>query len=278
MKASLQFIFLIAILNITLLANEIEALNNTLWQRIVTNSCNESFTFNPQHNSFTFSSNYGKKMLGTYSLAKVKNSKRLKITFNVTIDNGLQDCAGTTYNLINQSIVNYLWLEDNGKSLNITPKKESKVFNTYKNIEVYTSESLTQLQVYLGAMAQNEIQQLQLNSNTQAVEQQLADYQQQQRKEKDTIDKKILEIIRANENKLKSESSTSSTLTKSWKEYLTPEQLTEQLKFENNLAEERRIQNSENNYQETYIQEQIHQDYLQQSYMQEQIDQDYFGY
>ncbi|CAA6805974.1 MAG: Unknown protein [uncultured Sulfurovum sp.] len=279
MKTNLQLILLTAAFNLNLLAtNEIEALNNTLWQRIVTNSCNESFTFNPEHNSFTFSSNYGKKMLGTYSLTKVRDSKRLKITFNVTIDNGLQDCAGTNYNLINQSIVNYVWLENNGKSLNITSEKENKAFNTYQNIESYTSENLTQLQTYLGTMAQNEIQQLQLNSNTQSAQKQLANYQKQQRQENIARNKKLLETIQANEKELKRRKSISNNPNKSWKEYLTSEQLTEQQKFENNLAEERRTQNNENYRQETYIQEQANQDILQQSYIQEQINQDYFGY
>lgn len=278
MKTSLQLIFLTAILNINLLANEIETLKNTLWQRTFTNSCNENFTFNPKYHSFTFNSNYGKKMLGTYSLEKVKNSKRLKITFNVTMDNGLKDCSSSNYNAINQTIINYLWIENNGQFLNIAEKKRSKAFNTYKSIESYTSENLTQLQTYLGIMAQNEIQQLQSNSNHQSFEQQIANYEQQQRKRSIAQNQKILDAIKANELKLKQKNSLSNTPTKSWKEYLSAEQLTELQKSENKLTEERLRQNNENYHQETYIQEQVNQDYLQQSYIQEQINQDYFGY
>lgn len=267
MKKNLQLMLLTMTLNTSLVANDVEKLSNAFWQRTFVNTCTESFTFNSSGNSFTYVSSFGKKMLGRYIIEKVRNSERLKVTFKVTIDNGLKDCSSSNYNSTNEMIVNYLWLEKNAKTLNFSTEKQGTVFNTYNYIESYTSEKLTLVQLYVAQLALNEIQQLQ--SNTQSIQQQVAAMQRKQNEESIALNKKIFEQLKASQVQNKTSQSSANN---DWKKYLNSEQLISQQNFENRLDDERRAQRDED-----YRSQEIQNDYIQQSYIQEQINQDYYN-
>jgi hypothetical protein len=268
---SLQITLLISLLNTILSADKIKSLSNTLWQRTFPNTCTESFTFNPSTNIFTFISSFGKKMIGSYVVETVKSSKRLKITFRIKLDNGLKDCTSTNYNTTNQTMVNYLWLENNEKNLNVTMEEASNLFNTYTKIEVYTQENLTLLQDYLAQIMLNEMKKTQSNLTNKTLEQQIVEIQKKQNKDSIALNKKIFEQLKEFEEK-RTESND-----KSWKDYLSTEQLIEQQKFENKLVEEKRIQDNTNYHEESYRHEAIQNNSLQESYIQEQITQDYYN-
>ena len=72
---SLKTIMLVSILETSLMANDIQALSNTLWKGGFQNSCTESFTFNPASSTFTIISSFGKKMIGYYTVENQSNSE-----------------------------------------------------------------------------------------------------------------------------------------------------------------------------------------------------------
>ena len=282
-QKSLQMIMLIGVLKTGLVANDTQGLNNVLWKRTLPNNCIETFTFNAGSNTFTFASSFGKKMIGYYAVEKGRSSKRLKMTYNIKIDNGGHDCFSQNYNNTNQVVVNYLWLTKNGQLLNSSAQEKGNVFNSYASSDLYTTDNLTLIQTYLTQMALNEREQLQSTSGTKTVMEQMIALEKKQREESLAFNKMIIEEVR--KSKVNNATITSNN-NKSWKELLTPQQLIAQQKFDNKLAEEnnnyvaesRRAEDIQNNYiQESYRSEAIQNDYVQQSYVQEQINQDYFN-
>jgi len=289
MKNFLQLMLLVSFINTSLLADDAETLSNTLWQRTFQNSCSESFTFNPSSKVFTFVSTFGKKMVGYYELEKVRRSQRLKVTFSVRLDNGLQDCFASNYNSTNQTIVNYVWIGENGKALYVATQKKGETFNTYAKTESFRSDTLALVQTYVAQVASNEIQQLQSNLGTKTLQQQIAEMQKKQDAQSMALNQKILEQVRASQ--INNKNTASSTNSGDWKQYLTSEQLIAQQNLENRLDDERRAQRDEDYLQESYRNEEIQQsyiqdsyraadiqnDYIQESYIQEQINQDYYN-
>lgn len=291
MLKNIYILLIITIFNNQLFANEIKDFSNTLWQRTFQNTCVESFTFNPNSNIFTFSAHSGKILMGYYTLKKVRNSKRFKVTFQITLDNGLPECNSVNYNATNQTIENYIWIENNGNTLNISEKKRSSNYNSYSNKETFTTEYLGLLQLSIVKQALNDIQQSQRNLTNQSFQQLMANIKEYQRRENDATNQKILKFIKENEERLQRKGEAPKNSNKSWRDDLPVEQLIEIQKYENKLAEKKRIQDYENRLQETYraeerqneyIQEsyrseEIHNDYLQESYIQEQINHDYYN-
>ena len=124
----------------SLLVDEENKLFYKGWARNINKTCSEVNVFFPNNIFVMQFVPSGKKVIGTYLLEKVKNSKKLKLTRKVTADNGLADCSSNNGNYINQSVSHFIKINGNKEILFANTMTEKFTWNLLNTINYSAQE------------------------------------------------------------------------------------------------------------------------------------------
>lgn len=112
----------------------------SIWKRQV-NNCNESYIFSSFSNTFTILSDTGKKVFGTYSEERIKNSDRFKLSLIVSGDNGVGDCFNKAYDFSGETLILYSLFNVKNNILQLSETKTGYFFGFFSQTDRLDKET-----------------------------------------------------------------------------------------------------------------------------------------